>query len=56
MIDDWNWLYNNNGFSKIKISLYRLGVETKYFVYRATSNKNAWLISSNLIESSYWDI
>ena len=44
-IDDWTWFYDNNAFDKVKISLYDGGIETKYFVYGATSDKYSWMVN-----------
>ena len=55
VIDEWLALYENDFFSKIKVSLYKDGNEVKYFVYKATNDTLSWFQQSNMIDSSYMD-
>ena len=56
IVDDWEYLFNNGGFDKVKISLYKNESEVVYFIYNATSDSESWMTSTNLIDSSYHDL
>ena len=55
-IDDWEYLYNNGAFDKVKVSLYKGGSEVRYFVYNAGSDALSWNGQSSLIDSSFRDL
>ena len=55
VIDDWKYLFNNGGFDKVKVSLYKDGSEERYFVYNATEDSLSWFSQTYLIDSSFRD-
>ena len=54
-IDDWADLYDSLTFEKVKVSLYKSGIESKYFVLDASNDSISWFSEYNLIDSSYSD-
>lgn len=53
IINDWQIWMENSYFSQVKLSVYRQGMESDYFIFEANSSSDDWFSQNNLIYSTY---